>query len=83
MKKVTLFIALIALTNASCLKKRTCTCKDSAGNVVSESKTTTTKSGIKTFEDNCNNKKTVESTSAGTKTTPCELSQFIIIVNDR
>ncbi|MBL7909515.1 MAG: hypothetical protein JNJ41_00505 [Bacteroidia bacterium] len=70
MKKAIFTLAITTLTMTSCLKSRTCTCKDGSGTVVSQTTTKTNKSGIKQFEDDCNKKKV----SSGTTTYPCELS---------
>ncbi|MDX2171666.1 MAG: hypothetical protein SFY56_01005 [Bacteroidota bacterium] len=72
MKKLILIITILSLLTTSCLKKRTCTCKDASGKVVSQ--TTTKSNNVKDFEDKCKKTKTVETTSSGSTSTPCELS---------
>ena len=70
MKKTIFALAITMFTMTSCLKTRTCTCKDSSGTIVLQTTTKTNKSGIKQFEDDCNKKKV----ASGNTTIPCELS---------
>lgn len=68
-----LFIAGLSLT--SCLKSKTCTCKNSSGTVVSQETRKSNKSGLKEFEEECSKKKYETKTNGVvTSSIPCELS---------
>lgn len=68
-----LFISCISL--ASCMKSKTCTCKDSSGKVVSSETRKSNKSGLKQFEEDCAKKK-IENKVNGVvvSSIPCEIS---------
>lgn len=54
MKKTIAFLILSVLLSASCMKKRTCTCYRADGSPDGKaSKSTTSKSEIRAFEDGC------------------------------
>lgn len=79
MKKTTISIFILTLSCISCVKTRTCTCKDSSGNVIlSTEKKSTNRSEINKFEDDCKKHQIVNTTSGSGGTTsqsiPCEVN---------
>ncbi|WP_317897779.1 hypothetical protein [Aurantibacillus circumpalustris] len=77
--KQTLLAVVAVMALSSCAKTRTCTCKDSDGNVVSStSKKSNSSAQIKAFEDQCKKSSTTTNTygTSGSSSTsiPCELS---------
>ena len=76
MKKVILTLFISGSVFTSCMKSKTCTCKDASGTVVSQqTKKTNSKSDLNTFETNCKNAK-IETKVNGvvTSSIPCEVS---------
>ena len=76
MKKIILPMLLLIFGLSSCLKERTCTCKDSSGTVISKTSTkTNSKSSIESFETNCIDKHTdTKVNGVVVSSIPCELS---------
>lgn len=81
MKKSILFLFAICISSTSCLKTRSCTCKDPSGKITYNevNKTRSKQEGVH-FEDKCLKKEstyyTIGSGSVATTqtTVPCEIS---------
>ena len=83
MKKPLIALFAIALITTSCVKKKTCTCYDAKGEVVTQTKIkTSSKDALHKYERDCEAKSTTSYSTTGTgiqtvtttTVTPCTLS---------
>lgn len=79
MKKIALVLFALGLTQVSCKKSKTCTCKDDKGTVVfNETTKVSGKTQASHFETDCQNRTTTYYHTTGSVTTsttiPCVIS---------
>ncbi len=76
MKKIIFMGVVLGFSLTSCMKSKTCTCKDGAGNVgFQQTKKTNSKKDLQKFEDDCKQKKTeVIVNNVVIESIPCEIS---------